>query len=570
MKNAGTDERSTEAHRCHPERSEGPLRPQERSLAALGMTAGPDRASVIPGTRRAFLRAASAVTAALSLPRDVIADGAPRNAADGLALNERTAKDLVALLQARKVSSVELVDRAIARIEALDGKLNAVVVRDFERARSAAAAADRALARGERRPLLGVPMTVKESFNVAGLPTTFGVPGTERIAVREDAVAVARLKAAGAVVLGKTNLPLMLADMQSYNAVYGTTNNPWDLGRTPGGSSGGAAAALAAGYVPLELGSDLGGSLRVPASFCGVFAHKPTPGIVPMRGHAPPGSPSLSVPVRVDLAVAGPMARSAADLALALDVLAGPDDADAIAYKLALPPPRHTDLRDFRVLVIDEHPLLPTAAAVRAALDRMADRLAGSGVKVARTSPLLPDLAVVGRTFTELLMAFFGASVPDDVYGLQRSAAAALPAAERSLSAVSLRSSVMSHREWVQADRLRTGIVDQWRQLFAHWDVVLCPAMPTPAFAHDHREKNVRRISIDGAQVPYGDQAMWNSLATLGGLPATIMPIGLSDEGLPIGLQIIGPYLEDRTTIAFAELVERSFGGFVAQPVFKG
>jgi amidase len=300
----------------------------------------------------------------------------------------RIARDLVALLQARQVTAVELLDRAIARVEAHDGKLNAVVVRDFERAHAAAAEADRALARGDRRPLLGVPMTVKEAINVAGLPTTWGIPGTERIPVRDDAVAVARLKAAGAVVLGKTNVPLMLTDWQSYNSIYGTTNNPWDLGRTPGGSSGGSAAALAAGYVSLELGNDIGGSLRVPANFCGVFAHKPTYGLVPMRGMGPPGTPSLSVPV--DLAVAGPMARSAGDLALMLDVVAGPDDAEALAYRLALPPPRHTDLRDFRVLVVDQHPLLPTAGTVRSALDDIADRLAKSGTKVARADPLLP------------------------------------------------------------------------------------------------------------------------------------------------------------------------------------
>jgi amidase len=412
-------------------------------------------------------------------------------------------------------------------------------------------------------------MTVKESHNVAGLPTTWGIPGTERVPVREDAVAVARLKAAGAVVLGKTNVPLMLADMQSYNSIYGTTNNPWDLGRTPGGSSGGGAAALAAGYVSLELGSDFGGSLRVPPNFCGVFGHKPTPGVVPMRGQVSPGSPSLSVPVRVDLAVVGPMARSADDLALALDVIAGPDDADALAYKLALPPPRHTDLNDFRVLVVDDHPLVPTAATVRYALDKMADRLAKSGVKVALTSPLLPDLTLIGRVFTQLLMAFFGADLPDDVYARMQSAAATLPPDDVRLTAMGLRGSVMSHREWIRTDRIRAGIADKWRRLFREWDVVLCPVTPTPAFAHDHRDKNARRISIDGTEVPYGDQAMWNGIATLAGLPATAMPIGRSDEGLPIGMQIIGPYLEDRTTIAFAELVEREFGSFVAPPAFR-
>jgi amidase len=522
-------------------------------------------------TRRAFILAAGATAAAISLPREVI--GGPADAArmgkEVLAADYRTVKDLVALLLARQVSAVELLGRAIARIEARDGKLNAVVVRDFGRARAVAAEADRALARGERRPLLGVPMTVKESFNVAGLPTTFGVPGTERMPVREDAVAVARLKAAGAVVLGKTNVPLMLADMQSYNSIYGTTNNPWDLNRTPGGSSGGSAAALAAGYVPLELGSDLGGSLRVPASFCGVFAHKPTHGIVPMRGQAPPGSPSLLVPVRVDFAAAGPMARSAADLALALDVIAGPDDADALAYKLVLPAPRHADLKDFRVLIIDEHPLLPTAGAVRSAIDRIGDGLTRGGVKVARTSPLLPDLVRVGRVFTQLLMAFIGADFPDEIYARQQSAAATLAPDDVGLAAMGLRGSVMSYRERVATDRIRTGIADQWARLFREWDVVLCPTMPTPAFAHNHSDKNARHLSIDGIEVPYGDQAMWNSIATLVGLPATTMPIGRSNEGLPIGMQIIGPYLEDRTTIAFAEFVERAFGGFVAPPAFK-
>jgi amidase len=484
-------------------------------------------------------------------------------------LNYQTTKNLVALLEARQVSAAELLDRAIARIEAHDGRLNAVVVRDFERARAAAAEADRALARGERRPLLGVPMTVKEAINVAGLPTTWGIPGTQHISVREDAVAVSRLKAAGAVLLGKTNVPLLLADWQSYNAIHGVTNNPWDLGRTPGGSSGGAAAALAAGYVSLELGTDLAGSLRVPAHFCGVFAHKPTHDLVPMRGIVPPGTPSLSVGVAVDLAVAGPMARSASDLALALDVIAGPDDAEAVAYKLALPPPRHVDLKDFRVLVLDHHPLLRTANSVHAALNKIAGSLAKIRTKVARTSSLLPDLEVMGRIYTQLLMAFSGADLPQEVYRQLQSAAATLPAENSSLTAMRLRGSLMSHREWIRTDRVRVGIADQLRRFFREWDVLLCPVMPTPAFLHDHSEINARRISIDGKEIPYTDQSMWIGTATLTGLPATAMPIGRSEEGLPIGMQIIGPYLEDRTTIAFAELLEREFGGFVAPPGFR-
>jgi amidase len=273
----------------------------------------------------------------------------------GLASSEwdyRSVEELVQALQARRISSVELVERMIARIESLDQRVNAVVVRDFDRARETAKAADIALARGERWPLLGVPVTVKEAFNVAGLPTTWGIPRFKDFVPKEDAVIVSRVKGAGAVILGKTNVPLLLGEMQSYNEVYGTTNNPWDLGRSPGGSSGGSAAALAAGLGPLSLGSDQGGSIRGPAHFCGVYGHKPTLWLVPDRGQSPPLVPAL--PSDSDLAVVGPMARTAADLALALDVVAGPDDARAgMGYRLALPPPRHDNLRDFRVLVVD-------------------------------------------------------------------------------------------------------------------------------------------------------------------------------------------------------------------------
>jgi amidase len=518
--------------------------------------------------RREIVRAAGA--AALAAPLGGALAGAvadqPGVGAAGAAPDYRTARELVAALRAGQTSAVELAERAIACIEAHDGTLNAVVVRDFARARAAAQAADRALAAGERRPLLGVPMTVKEAFNVAGLPTTWGVPGTEHLAVREDAVAVRRLKAAGAVLLGKTNVPLMLADWQSYNAVYGTTNNPWDLGRTPGGSSGGGAAALAAGYVSLEFGSDIAGSLRAPAHFCGVFAHKPTSGLVPARGLLPPGAPALSVGVAVDLMVAGPLARSAGDLALALDVTAGPDDAEATAYRLALPAPRHAELKDFRVLVLDRHPLLPTSEAVRAALDRMADGLRQAGCTVATAAPLLPDLALIGRTYMRLLMAFAGADFTPDRYRRMQSLAAALAPDDRSLMAERVRASTMSHADWIAADRMRVGIAHQWRQFFRDTDVVICPVMPTTAFPHDHGDMEARSISIDGRDVRYADQSVWAGIATLTGLPATAMPIGRGPDGLPIGMQIIGPYLEDRTPLAFAELAEREFGGFVAPP----
>jgi amidase len=365
-------------------------------------------------------------------------------------------------------------------------------------------------------------------------------------------------------------VPIFLGDWQSYNDIYGTTNNPWDLGRTPGGSSGGSAAALAAGFGSLSIGSDIGGSLRVPAHYCGVCAHKPTIRLVPFRGHTPPGAPAL--PREADLAVVGPMARSASDLALALDVIAGPDEmSSGIAYRLALPAPRHQELKSFRVLVIDTHPLLPTATTVRTALDGLAQRLVKAGAKVGRESPLLPDLADSARLYMRLLLPSFSAGWPLDQYKQAQATADALKGEDRSLVAERSRGAVLSHRDWIAADRARSGLQQRWREVFREWDVVLCPPMPTPAFPHDHvMPYSARHIEIEGKEYPYFDQLVWPEIATTPGLPATAVPIGRSETGLPIGVQIVGPYLEDRTTIAFAELSEREFGGFVPPPGYAG
>ena len=508
-------------------------------------------------SRRRILAGMVGTAAGAVLPRQT-------NARDNPMLYS-TAGELVEALVTRRVSSRELVDNAIARIEALDLGINAVVVRDFDRARTAAAAADAALAQGERRPLLGVPMTVKEQFSVAGLPTTWGNPSFKDWRSEVDALVVQRLKAAGAIILGKTNVPLALRDWQSYNEVYGTTKNPWDLSRSPGGSSGGSAAALAAGFVPLEFGSDIGGSLRAPAHFCGVFSHKPSLDLVPQRGSGPPRTPVI--PVRGDLAVIGPMARSAADLALVLAVTAGPDElTEGIGYKLALPPPRHDRLTDFRVLVIDKHPLCPTAASITAALNRVADRLATLAVRVVRESSNLPDLAQTARTYRELLSAFFVADLPPET--LERAGAAVknLPADDQSLAAAQLRGLTISHGDWIRKSRIRSGLRARWLALFEDVDVVLCPPMPTVAFPHDHSPQFTRTLDVDGVKVPYNDQSAWAGIALLNGMPATTMPVGQTEDGLPIGMQIIGSYLNDRTTLAFAGLVEREIGGFSAPP----
>ena len=480
----------------------------------------------------------------------------------------KTATEISAALAARKISAVELTQDAIGRIERHDTRINAVCVRDFGRALDAAHAADAAFARGERKPLLGIPLTVKESYNVAGLPTTWGIPAQKDFRPSEDALAISRVKDAGCVILGKTNVPLGLGDWQSYNDIYGTTNNPYNLGRTPGGSSGGSSAALAAGYGPLSLGSDIGGSLRVPAFHCGVFAHKPTFALVAPRGHTPP--PFAPLPLDRDMAVIGPMARCALDLSLLLDVIAGPDSLEAgTAYKLSLPPPRHSELRNFRVLLVDTDPVMPPDAEVRSAIDRLAANLGKAGVKVERESRLLPDFAASSRLYMRMLLSFLAAGFAPEAYAGALAAAANLPANDMSLRAERLRGIALSHRDWVLGEGARAHLRAQWRALFKSFDAVICPVMPTPAYPHDHSpDQETRRINIDGKDYVYADQLAWPGIATLPGLPATAIPIGLSPEGLPIGVQIVGPWLEDRTPLKLAELIEREFGGFVPPPEF--
>jgi amidase len=480
----------------------------------------------------------------------------------------KTAVELSAALKAKQVSAVELAQDAIDRIERHDTKINAVCVRDFERGLAAARAADAARARGATKPLLGLPLTVKESYNIAGLPTTWGFPPQKDFKPAEDAVTVTRVKDAGGVILGKTNVPVGLADWQSYNDIYGTTHNPFDLGRTPGGSSGGSSAALAAGYGPLSLGSDIGGSLRVPAFHCGVYAHKPSYNLVPVRGQTTPPFPPI--PIDRDMAVVGPMARGAADLSLLLDVMAGPDPLDAgVAYKLALPPPRHDDLNTFRVLIVEGHPLLPPDKDVRTAIEKLAGNLAKAGAKVSHESPLLPDFVESSRLYMRRLLSFLGTFFLPEVIAGAKAAAAQLSPDDKSLAAERLRGITQSHSGWVIDDGARARLRTQWHQLFRSFDAVICPIMPTPAYPHDHSlEQEKRRIAIDGKDYVYPDQLAWPGIATLPGLPATAIPLGLSPAGLPVGVQIVGPWLEDRTPLRLAELIEREFGGFVPPPMF--
>ncbi|MCY1056518.1 amidase family protein [Nannocystis sp. SCPEA4] len=448
-------------------------------------------------------------------------------------IDQATAGETARAVADGTISALDACEAAIARIEARDGSIHAVVVRDFARARAAARAFDAAGADRRRLPLAGVPMTVKESNDVAGLPTTWGFAEFEALPVVADALAVARLKAAGAIVLGKTNVPVGLGDWQSVNPVYGRTLHPYDPTRTPGGSSGGAAAALAAGMVPLELGSDIGGSIRVPAHLCGVFGHKPTYGIVPMTGHSFPGTSGAEP----ELAVVGPMARSAADLALALAVIAGPGDDSA--YRLELPPPRHRVLSEHRVLVLDAHPNAATDAGVREPIAALAEGLARAGATVLRRHDALPDLAQAHADYREMLMPIMSRGTPN-----------AAP--------------VNAH-VWMALKDAQARLVRQWRALFAEVDVVLTPPFGVTAFPHDDQpDWALRRLVIDGAETPFGVQLAWPGVATYPGLPATAVPLGLTREGLPTGVQVIGKPFADLTTIGFAGLLEQA--GLAAAP----
>src|SRR5438128_2760712 len=311
----------------------------------------------------------------------------------------RSARQLAADIKKKKIGCLELLDLYLARVEKYDGALNAVVVRDFERARTRARAADRALAKRDVwGPLHGVPMTIKESYDVAGLPTTWGVPVYKDRIATKNALAVDRLLGAGVVLFGKTNVPLYLGDWQSFNAIYGTTNNPWDVTRAPGGSSGGAAAALAAGLTGLEAGSDIGSSIRNPAHFCGVYGHKPTWGIVPRHGQAVPwqGAP-------VDIDVVGPLARSSDDLALALSIMAGPDAIEAPGWQLKLKPPRRKRLRDYKVALMLDAPAIAVDREVQDRLQTLADFLRREKVRVDERARPAIDTGEAFRVYTTLL-----------------------------------------------------------------------------------------------------------------------------------------------------------------------
>lgn len=485
-------------------------------------------------------------------------------------LSLRSASDCLSALRKREVSSLELVDASIARIEALNPELNAVVATDYDRARDKARAADAARANGNALGALhGLPMTIKDSLETAGLVTTSGAPELRHHVPDEDAVAVHRALEAGAIVLGKTNLPIYAGDWQTYNAVYGRTNNPWGLARTVGGSSGGAAAAIAAGFVPLEIGSDIGGSIRTPAHYCGVYGHKPSHGIVPGRGHipGPPGTKS-----EADLAVVGPLARTAGDLQLALDVIAGPDALMREGWSLSLPASRAERLSELRVGYWLDDPLCPIDASVRYELEATIEALRPQVKLVDIGAPL--QLERIVPLYVRLLLGVIGGDMPLPLRAMGRILSPLYALADRLgietdlVTKSAVRGMLQCHSDWNRANEGRTKLRWQCRELFQDIDVLLTPIVPVTAFPHQTGGNHLsRRLTVNGEKRPYMDHVCWVALASAAFLPATSAPVGVTPEGLPVNIQIVGPFLGDKTTIRFAELLAELRGGFRPPPL---
>jgi amidase len=469
-----------------------------------------------------------------------------------------TALDAAAAIRKKQISSLELTQQIFARIDKYNPKLNAFAYQIREDALARAKQADEAQVKGKSLgELHGVPIHVKESFAISGHPCTWGIPALKDSKAPNNSEVVERLQSAGAVMIGATNVPINLGDWQSYNAIYGTTNNPWDTTRSPGGSSGGSAAALAAGLGYLSVGSDIGGSIRVPAHFCGIYGHKPSLDLVSLQGHLPGGArnnPGFSTL----LAVGGPLARSAEDLLAAMRILGGPDDYSAKAWKWELPASRHEKLRDFRVGYVLDDAYCPVTPETKAALEKVIQALEKASAKLKPGWPAGFKINELYENYLFLLDAFTLSVQPPDVQELVKKAAK-----ESNESVPGL----ASFADWQRQNLRRLGFRAQWQRYFDDIDVFLSPVAFTPTFPHDHSEpKDKRTIATVAGPRAYMDLVSWIGHPTLTGCPATAAPVGRSETGLPIGIQIMGPFWEDATPITFASLLAREIGGLLSPP----
>jgi amidase len=473
-----------------------------------------------------------------------------------------SATSLVRALRSKRIGALELLELYIKRVERYDSVLNALPVRDFATARKRAKAFDRKGAKPG--PLAGLPMTVKESYNLAGHPTTWGLAEYRDNRPAANAAAVERFLRAGGNIFAKSNVPVLLADWETANPIYGKTVNPWNHERTPGGSSGGSAAALAAGLTGLEAGSDIGGSIRNPAHYCGVYGHKPTWGICSVAGQSLPGTAHPS-----DITVIGPMARSAFDLELALRIMAGPDEIDGAGWRLALPKPTRRTLRGWRVAVLCSHPTAETDATVQDSIRALAKFLAAKGAKVSERALPAFDLAEAHRVFIQLLRGATSARQTPEFFAQMLEAKNTLSPDDHSYYAQMVRANTQPHKDWLAASNRRHQMRHAWAEFFRDWDVLLCPNAASGAFPHSMPgERWERMIQVNGKPQPATTQMWWAGIAGMCYLPGTAAPIGLSPEGLPLSVQVVGPQHGDYSTIGFAQLIEREYYSFAAPPGF--
>lgn len=482
-------------------------------------------------------------------------------------LHQISSVALARLIKRREVTAVAALEYFLDRVKQFNPALNAVVVERFEEARQRAQEADEALTRGEDwGPLHGVPMTVKETFEIAGWPTTAGIPELREHVSESTSVAVRKLLDAGVVIFGKTNVPPFASDLQSYNDIYGTTNNPWNTELTPGGSSGGAAAAVAAGMTPLELGSDIGGSIRTPAAFCGICGLKPSWGVVSTRGHVP-GPPGALA--RRDISVSGPLAHHVEDLELALDILAGPDQEDAPGWRLSLPEPRHGKLADFRVAAWLDDPRCPVDAPIRQALEALVVTLRDQGLTVEDAArPEGFDLAEAHDVYYSLLTGTMGEGLPEGLYQKLQANAEQEPAAAGDYRTLFARGATQSHAQWLRTSERRMQMRQAWDAFFQRHDILLCPVVQTLPFTHRQEPgPDQRTLTINGEEQPYMDILVWAGLAGAVYLPAVSLPLGISADGRPLAVQIVGPYLEDRTALAFARQLQALLPAMPSPPI---
>jgi amidase len=539
------------------------MRTSQLSTAAVGSREDAMTLSGHRCNRRAFLAGGLMLLGSTRLvpaPWRALTSAAATPSPDQSDLDFASALAAARAIRRGEVSSVELTTRMLERIERLNPQLNAIVTLTPTEALARARAADEAKARDEWwGPFHGVPCTVKDTFETAGVRTTAGAPFLANHVPGRDATVVARLRAAGAVILGKTNVPLMAGDWQSYNAVFGTTNNPWDPTRTPGGSTGGGAAALAAGLSYVCVGSDIGGSIRVPAHFCGVYGHKPSLNVVPLRGHIPPPPGTPPSPSQ-SLAVAGPLARSASDLTAALEVFGGPDAEEATAYRWSLPPARASRLSEYRIGVVLDDPLCPVSRDVEVVLVEAVEALRKAGAKVEEGWPADVVPAEQYDTYLYLLHSTFAFRLRDEQIEDMRQRAATQDGTYEAKRALAW---TAPHKHFQAANSRRMAARAVWQQYFRTHDAFLLPTAFVPAFPHDHSANFFRRVlTMPQGPRQYLDLRFWIAFATLTGLPATTAPVGLTGDGLPVGIQIIGPYLEDATPIDLAGKLADVIGGF--------